>query len=125
MVIITRDATSTIDVTLTELVTITNPYYLFVFTNKQTNKVSKCLLTDISVYPERYNRFSFTEPTDLTLIPGDYIYQVYEKSVANTTIPDEVYLLETGIARVVLVPLTETEFESTLAVAPLVYESTN
>lgn len=124
MILINQAATSVIDITLTELVTITNPFYLFVFTNKQTSEVSKCLLTDSSSYTERYNRFNFTEPTDLTLIAGDYVYKVYEKSVANTVIPDEIYLLETGIMRVPYSPLTETEFTSTLATTPVVYEST-
>jgi hypothetical protein len=125
MVIINRAATSILDLTLTENVTLTNPYYLFVFTNKTTNKVSTCFLTDTSVYPERYNRFNLTEPANVTLISGDYIYQVYEKSVVTQTIPSDEYLLETGIARVPVIALTETEFESTLNVAPIVYEATD
>jgi hypothetical protein len=125
MVIINRAATSSLDLTLTENVTITNPYYLFVFTNKTTNKVSMCFLSDSSLYPERYNRFNLTEPTNVTLISGDYIYQVYEKSVVTLVIPSDDYLLETGIARVPVIALTETEFESTLNVAPIVYEATD
>lgn len=125
MIIINQATTSVFDITLTELVTLTNPFYLFVFTNKQTNEEHKILLSDSSSYPERYNRFIFTEPTDLTLIAGDYIYKVYEKSVANTTIPAEIYMIETGIMRVPYNPLTETEFTSTLATTPIVYESTS
>jgi hypothetical protein len=125
MILVTRAATNTIDLTLTESVTLTNPYYLFVFTNKQTQEVSKCLLTDSSSYPERYNRFSLIEGTSVTLIAGDYVLQVYEKSVSNTTIPADTYLLETVIARVVLVDaVTETEYTSDLSTAPLVYAST-
>ena len=123
MLLINRDSLNTIDLTLTELVTIPNPYYLFVFTNKQTNEVSKCLLTDISVYPERYNRFQLTEPTSVELIAADYSYQVYEKSVNNTTIPSSVYLLETGIVKVPPTLLTESVFESTLSTDPKVYEA--
>lgn len=125
MVIINREESNTLDLTLSEKVTISNPYYLFVFTNKQTNEVSKCLLTDSSAYPERYNRFELVEPDDIVLIPGDYIYQVYEKSANNTVIPEAEFLLETGIGRVPVTLLSETEFSSTLAIAPLVYESTN
>jgi len=124
VILINQADTTVFDITLTELVTLTNPYYLFVFTNKQTSEVSKVLLSDSSSYPTRYNRFTFTEPTDLTLIAGDYVYKVYEKSVANLTIPAETYLLETGILRVPYSPLTETEFTSTLATSPIVYEST-
>ena len=93
------------------------------FINKQTNEEHKVILSDSSSYTERYNRFNFTEPTNLTLIAGDYIYKVYEKSVSNLTIPAKIYLLETGIMRVPYNPLTETEFTSTLA-TPIVYEST-
>lgn len=105
------------------MVTLSNPYYLFVFTNKQTSEVSKCLLADSSDYPLRYNRFTFNEPDDLELIPGDYTYKVYEKSVSNLTIPAESFLLETGIARVPVTPLSESAFTSSLATEPKVYES--
>jgi hypothetical protein len=125
MVIINRAATSILDLTLTENVTLTNPFYLFVFTNKTTNKVSMCFLNDTSTYPLRYNRFNLTEPANVTLISGDYIYQVYEKAVLTLVIPSDDYLLETGIARVPVIALTETEFESTLNVAPIVYETTD
>lgn len=124
MVLITQDAAVSIDLTLTELVTITNPYYLFVFTNKQTGKVDKCLLSDVSVYPERYNRFVFTEGSSLTLIQGDYTLQVYQVATATTTIPTT-GLLETDIARVSLNPLTETEYSSDITTNPIVYESQN
>jgi len=124
MIIIDRESASTFDITLTELVTIAAPYYLFVFTNKTTNEVSTCFLTDTSAYPIRFNRFTVTEPIDITLIPGDYVYQVYQKATQVATIP-ATGLLETGIARVPVTLLTETEFASTLNIAPLVYESTD
>lgn len=123
MITIQRGAINTIDLTLTELVTLANPYFLFVFTNKLTNEVTKCLLSNISAETERYDRFEINEPDDAELIPGDYKYQVYEKAVSNLTIPDT-GLLETGIARVGLTPLSETEYESDLATDPQVYEST-
>lgn len=122
MVLITQGSAVYIDLTLTELVTISNPYYLFVFENKQTGKIDKCLLSDVSVYPERYNRFVFIEGTSLTLIAGDYTLQVYQVATATTTIPTT-GLLETDIARVSLNPLTETEYSSDITTAPLVYES--
>ena len=124
MVLITRGTSKYIDLTLTEKVTISNPYYLFVFTNKQTGKVSKCNLTDSSTYPERYNRFTFVEPTTLTLIPNDYVLQVYQVATQTTTIPTT-GLLETDIVRVAINPLTETEYVSDITTAPIVYESTN
>lgn len=123
MVIINRAADNILDLTLSEMVTLSNPYYLFVLSSKQTSEVHKCLLTDSSDYPERYNRFILNEPDDMELIPGDYIYKVYEKSASNLTIPAESFLLETGIARVPVTPLSESEFTSSLAADPKVYES--
>ena len=125
MVIIEREAESTFDITLTELVTINAPYYLFAFTNKTTNEVSTCFLTDTSAYTERFNRFTLSEPSDVVLIPGDYIYRVYQKAANTSEAIPTTGLLETGIARVPITALTETEFESTLNIAPLVYESTD
>jgi len=124
MVLITRGATNTIDLTLTEMVTIANPYYLFVFENKQTGEVSKCLLTDSSTYPERYNRFTLTEPTDVTLIAGDYTLNVYEVATNTTTIPTDGWL-ETNIVRVAIDPLTATEYTSDITTNPIVYASTD
>ena len=124
MVLITRGATNTIDLTLTEMVTIANPYYLFVFENKQTGEVSKCLLADSSTYPERYNRFTLTEPTDVTLIAGDYTLNVYQVATSTTTIPTDGWL-ETNIVRVAISSLSETEYTSDITTNPIVYASTD
>lgn len=125
MLIISRASSNVIDLTLTENVTLASPYFLFVFTNKLSSEVSKCLLTDISTDTGRYNRFTFIEPTDLILIPGDYLYEVYENATSSLVIPGDAYLLETGILRVAIAPLTETVYSSDIATAPKVYESTD
>ena len=54
-------------VTLTEKVTIANPYFLFAFTHRVTNEVTSVLLTDISTHTERYNQFAVVEGTTFTL----------------------------------------------------------
>lgn len=102
MLIIEKNSTNTIVATLTEKVTIVNPYYLFVCYGKSNQAVVKCLLTDVSEYTYRYNKFTFSEGTDITFPnKGDYTYKFYQKDAADTTIPSETYLLETGILRVV------------------------
>jgi hypothetical protein len=68
--------------TLTEVTTVPTPHYLFVFTNEMnTTSISKLFTSaDTSAYPERYNLFTLDEPTDITLLKGQYVYQVYESS---------------------------------------------
>lgn len=101
MLLITKGAINYLTVTLTEKVTIANPYFLFVLAGKSNQPLVKLVLSDTSSYTDRYNRFSFTEGTDLT-IPnaGDYKYTFYQKETDSTTITDDDVVLETGIARV-------------------------
>lgn len=102
MIIIRKGESNTFAITLTENVTIENPYYLMVIYGKSGQEVVKWLMTDVSAYPERYNKFVFIEGTTATIpYKGDYVYKVYQKAVANTTIPtDPDDLLEEGIMRV-------------------------
>jgi hypothetical protein len=100
MVLINKGETNTIILTLTEKVTITDPYYLMVLDGKSGQDVVKWLMTDISAYPEHYNKFTFIEGTTATIpYKGDYIYKAYQKATADLTIPSEANLLETGILR--------------------------
>jgi len=73
--------------TLSEVTTVTTPHYLFVFTNEMNTTSTPQLFTsaDTSAYPERYNLFTLDEPTDIALLKGQYVYQVYESSTAQTT----------------------------------------
>ena len=68
--------------TLTEVTTIPTPHYLFVFTNEMNTTSTSQLFTsaDSSAYHERYNLFTLDEPTDITLLKGQYTYEVYESS---------------------------------------------
>jgi len=70
--------------TLTEVTTVPTPKYLFVFTNEMNTTSTPQLFTapDTSAYPERYNLFALNEPTNITLIKGQYTYEVYESSTA-------------------------------------------
>jgi len=78
--------------TLTELTTLVNPYYLFVFiqaTTKQQVCFIKSSADDESDYPERYNQFSInTGELFGNMQPGEWHYTVYEQdngSNINTT----------------------------------------
>jgi hypothetical protein len=73
-------------VTLTELTTITYPYYLFVFTHTETKNVVKFVAgADESPYPYRYNQF--TVDTSLFAPDGYWLYEVHEQESATNTDP--------------------------------------
>jgi len=83
MIYVAQNSSNQIVLTLTEVTTVSSPSYLFVFTNEfDTNTGTQILFTaaDTSLYPERYNLFTLVEPTDLSLVVGQYTYKIYEKS---------------------------------------------
>lgn len=83
---------NTIIVTLNDSKTIDIPEYVLIFVNKDTNKKVACKLgTDLSSYPERYNKFSLTVNTipnpllaQVNLKEGDHRYYVYEMVDADS-----------------------------------------
>jgi len=82
MIYITQGASNNIVLTLTEVTTVLNPSYLFVFTNDYNTSAAPVLFTapDTSPYPSRYNLFNLVEPAGASLIIGQWVYQIYEKS---------------------------------------------
>jgi len=83
MIYLEQGVVNQIVLTLSEVTTVANPHYLFVFTNEMNTTSTPQLFTasDTSAYPERYNLFSLNEPTDISLIQGQFTYQVYESNV--------------------------------------------
>ncbi len=90
MIYINKDEVNNIVLTLSEVSTLTNPYYLFVFQNEMNPESDPILFTttDISAYPERYNQFLLDEPVDVELVKGQFTYSVYESLVPPVTIED-------------------------------------
>jgi hypothetical protein len=88
MIYIKKDEVNQIILTLTEVSTLPNPYYLFVFQNEM-DKLSAPITfytPDSSAYPERFNQFLLDEPVDLELIKGQYTYSIYESHITPPTI---------------------------------------
>ncbi len=88
-------------VTLNELKTLNEPYYLFVFTQVTTKQVVsfiKSTSDDLSEYPERYNEFEIdTQDLFGTAQPGQWHYEIYEQvSSTNTDVENTTSLLEYG-----------------------------
>lgn len=111
MLVINKDTTNNLIVTLQEKVTLTNPYYLFVFTNDiQLNTVA-FIQSNTSTHTERYDKFVLTETSGaqnyyngtVELLPlGSWTYRVYEQTSSTNLDPALAYgLLEVGQAKVV------------------------
>lgn len=87
--------------TLTEKVTISPVYFLFSFTHRLTNTTTNVILTDISSYPDRYNKFSVVEGTTFDIYSGEYLYRVYAQTSPSNTNPDLANeLVEQGVMKV-------------------------
>jgi hypothetical protein len=100
MVHIIKEQESPIIVTLTESVTIDNPYFLFVFYNNETKvTINKIFASseDESPFPTRYNEF--TIPADLfsDAQEGQWSLSVYEQSSSSNEDTANARLIESGI----------------------------
>lgn len=78
--------------------------WLFVFTKLQGNKEYKLYLTDISAFPDRYNKFTIDEGTTVDFVnTGEHEYKVYQMPDGGSTDETLGVLVENG-----LMILTET-----------------
>src|SRR5262245_22378752 len=100
-------------VTLTELITLAEPNFLFVFTQTTTKeKVSFVKLNsdDESDFPSRYNQFDINTNTLFgSVMHGQWNYEVYEQESETNLDPE----LATGIVeqgKMILYSATEFEF---------------
>jgi len=89
--------TNQVDVTLTERVTISDPFFLLWLEHKATKTVTKSFVVDISVYQNRYNRFNI----ELDLEEGEYLYRFYQKATNANEDTDGERVLEIGELRVI------------------------
>jgi len=101
MIHLTKGETNTIVMTLTEKQLLTNPNYLFVFTNRSSNNIIKFVVlnaSDVSLYKDRYNEFSIVTNTNFaSALEGQYTYEVYEQTSTTNTNITGLNKLETGI----------------------------
>ena len=113
MIYIKKDEVNQIILTLTEVSTLPNPYYLFVFQNEM-DKLSTPITfftADVSAYPERFNQFELDEPVDLTLIKGQYTYSIYESTITPPTIANSTGLVIEEGRMVVNGPIVSSIYE--------------
>jgi hypothetical protein len=107
------DTSAEMILTLTEKVTLTDPYYLFVFTHVTTKDVVafvKSVADDESGFQSRYNKFTIDPSTVFEdKLPGEWHYKVYEQEDAENT---DVTLAgdEIECGKLMLLPANEFEF---------------
>lgn len=117
MIRLTKGQTQNIILTLTEKQLLTNPNYLFIFTNRSANtevKFVKLNATDVSLYKDRYNEFSIVTDTYFgSQLNGQYDYEVYEQTSPTNTNPAGLNLLESGIMELVGSAFSYTQYSTT------------
>ena len=95
MILINKNTTNTVILTLSEKTTLTNAKYLFEVTNDMSNEVKCFIAADISTNKLRYNEFEFIENVTENLLIGTfsltlsgfYKYNVYEQTSTTNLDP--------------------------------------
>ena len=88
MIVINKSQSNTVYIQAYDNQTLTNPYYLFEFTNKVEKTPIYAIIAETSQYPERTLKFVITEGTTVTLTEeGEWSYRLFEQSSASNTNP--------------------------------------
>jgi len=102
MIYIEKGEINTFALTLSEVTTLVDPFYLFVFEGEFNTATEPVLWAgvDTSNFPTRYNLFTLEEGVDLELTRGQYTYSVYESDeeiiVDENTNTNGLNLIEEG-----------------------------
>lgn len=103
MINLTAGTTANVYLTLREKATLSSPNYLFLFTQRTTNRVVafvKKSSDDVSPHPERYNLFLFDVDQLFCGEIGEYHYRIHEQASGSNLDPENAgKLLESGMAR--------------------------
>jgi hypothetical protein len=114
MVNLTSGTVETVYFTLKERQTLTSPNYLFIFTQRTTNRevaFVKTNASDTSTAKDRYNRFTFDVDQLFCGFIGEYHYEVREQSSTSNLDPTlSGKILETGMMRLNEAPEDSYEF---------------
>lgn len=106
MIYIEKNSVNSVILTLSDSITIDNPYFAFQFVNGSTGEINIFLATDTSAAPDRYNLFSIVEQTTgldplnaiIELSPvGQWIGKIYESATESIAPDDWGILLQTEV----------------------------
>jgi hypothetical protein len=109
MITINKGESNTVIVTVSEKVTIANPYFLFEFRGDTDLKYYYCLAADISQFTYRYNQFTIIEKANPNPLNGEislpnagyYHYAIYQTATADLNPAHASGVIEVGKARVI------------------------
>lgn len=117
MIRLTIGNTQSIILTLTEKQLLTNPNYLFVYTNRSANTTISFVVlnnADVSLFKDRYNKFTVvTNDNFANALTGQYDYEIYEQASTTNLDPTGLNMLESGIMELVGTAFSYTNFSTT------------
>lgn len=117
MIRLTIGNTQSIILTLTEKQLLTNPNYLFVYTNRSANTTISFVVlnnADVSLFKDRYNKFTVvTNDKFANALTGQYDYEIYEQASTTNLDPTGLNMLESGIMELVGTAFSYTNFSTT------------
>ena len=100
MLELTKASTNQMHVVCDDILTIANPIYLWRFVHSVTRKEYLIELINAAEQNGRYDLFTLTLPTDLNLLEGEYLYEIYQSSTPNDEDFTNMPQLANGVARV-------------------------
>jgi len=117
MIVLTKGETKNIYFTGSESALLTNPYFLFIFTNRITQEVVKFVATNTST-TLRFDTFSLNVDSKfLNSETGMWTYQIYEQTSPTNTDPTGLNQVEDGYmylnSAIVFEPTTYNEQSNT------------
>jgi hypothetical protein len=97
MIYLEKGQVNSFVLTLTEVTTIPNPYYLFEFEDEFNPAPQPIYWSgpDTSPWTSRYNLFTIDEPAEIDFVKGQYRYKVYQSSTP-TLDPTGLTMIEEG-----------------------------
>lgn len=102
MILINKNSTNEVVLTLSEKTTLTNVKYLFEVIDDQSNDKYYFVLSDTSPNKERYSLLTIIEGTTVTFVNiGFYKYNIYEQTSPTNLNPTGLNLVENGKLKVV------------------------
>lgn len=100
MLIINKDTANKLNIVCDDILTLTDPVYLWRFVNKTTQVENLIELENQLPSNPRFDKFNLTLPTDLDLESGEYEWFVYESPLTGETDYSTMNLLSSGDLRV-------------------------
>lgn len=109
MILINKNSSNEVVLTLSEKTSITNPTYLFEFINDATKEIKTFISADFSNNKERFNIFNIIETSTevpltghVSLTVGNWKYNIYQQSsTTNLVVANSGGLVENGRVDVV------------------------